>query len=506
MEGSSAFKSPCGAATPEGSADQARSKPAPPSADAHKGLVFSASPILDLSQSGLHHLGEIFKAPTLKQLHLQRNALCTIPEDLFQLLPNLTWLDLRHNRIAALPSGIGCHKHLKTLLLERNPIKTLPVELGSVTTLKALNLRHCPLEFPPQPVVQRGLGAILAFLQVCAAERHVSPRNKLVRKMTVSDWPQTLSGSPEDCVSNRDTLGSQEQRGTWLTEKADCFPPVEQLDLSDPARAADPAEGWPSQEEIRRFWKLRQEIVGNEQAAVPEKRLLPAELPPNLRAVLSASQKHLFPRRTKTPSSKGILPNLASSHRALARARLEQNHGPALQGPRDRQAPREQRRGVGDMNVLQPEVGWVLTAVSSDPENILCVFQVASKFPFAAGLIDNEKIPVNLPGKMRQSKEKSLQASQEVSTFHEGNLQEELRRHVQQPREGRSRPRALAPLEETRKAARDLDAARRLQDEVMKLKLRSTLSRDPRCPALSGSHLLGPVASQPQNIFFNPKY
>lgn len=46
----------------------------------------------------------------LKQLHLQRNALCAIPKDFFQLLPNLTWLDLRYNRIKALPSGIGAHR------------------------------------------------------------------------------------------------------------------------------------------------------------------------------------------------------------------------------------------------------------------------------------------------------------------------------------------------------------------------------------------------------------
>ncbi|XP_024903300.1 leucine-rich repeat-containing protein 27 isoform X4 [Pteropus alecto] len=61
--------------------------------------------------------------------------------------------------------------YLKTLLLERNPIKTLPVELGGVATLTALSLRHCPLEFPPPPVVQQGLGAVLAFLRFCAVQR-----------------------------------------------------------------------------------------------------------------------------------------------------------------------------------------------------------------------------------------------------------------------------------------------------------------------------------------------
>ncbi|XP_023393823.1 leucine-rich repeat-containing protein 27 isoform X3 [Pteropus vampyrus] len=177
----------------------ARSTPAMPASPAEdirgriNGVLSSASPILDLSQSGLRHLGEIFRIPTLK-LHLQRNALRALPADFFQLLPNLTWLDLRHNRVTALPPGIGAHRYLKTLLLERNPIKTLPVELvficcvqhlgrleaasvlfvrleWGVATLTALSLRHCPLEFPPPPVVQQGLGAVLAFLRFCAVQR-----------------------------------------------------------------------------------------------------------------------------------------------------------------------------------------------------------------------------------------------------------------------------------------------------------------------------------------------
>ncbi|KAB1270978.1 Leucine-rich repeat-containing protein 27 [Camelus dromedarius] len=71
-------------------------------------------------------------------------------------------------------------EHLETLLLERNPIKMLPVELGSVATLRALNLRHCPLEFPPPLIVQKGLGAILTFLRICAAE-HASPQGSAPR-------------------------------------------------------------------------------------------------------------------------------------------------------------------------------------------------------------------------------------------------------------------------------------------------------------------------------------
>ncbi|KAG6935916.1 leucine rich repeat containing 27 [Chelydra serpentina] len=121
---------------------------------------------LDLSRKKLQHLTEeIYKLPNLKHLHLEGNALAIIPKDLFQQLPNLVWLDLRYNKIKTLPPGIGYHKRLKTLLLEKNPIKRLPVELGNLTSLTALNLRHCPLEFPPKDVVQRGLRSILCFLR-----------------------------------------------------------------------------------------------------------------------------------------------------------------------------------------------------------------------------------------------------------------------------------------------------------------------------------------------------
>lgn len=40
-----------------------------------------------------------------------------------------------------------------------------PFLTGNITSLTALNLRHCPLEFPPPEVIQKGLPAILCFLR-----------------------------------------------------------------------------------------------------------------------------------------------------------------------------------------------------------------------------------------------------------------------------------------------------------------------------------------------------
>ncbi|XP_045020152.1 leucine-rich repeat-containing protein 27 isoform X5 [Bubalus bubalis] len=505
MEGSGSLSVPCGAGDRE---SQAGSKPASASRDVHQGVIFSSSAILDLSQSGLHHFGEIFKVPNLKQLHLQRNALCTIPKDFFQLLPNLSWLDLRFNRITALPSGIGCHKHLKTLLLERNPIRMLPVELGGVTTLKALSLRHCPLEFPPPLVVQRGLVAILTFLQICAAD-HAAPHDGFprVKKMTIRDLPQPLLDLSEEHVPNKETIHSQEPKGSMVTEKADFFPPVETLDPHEPRRSPEPPEDWPSEEEIQRFWKLRQEIVENERAGALGNQLLPAELPPSLRAALSSRGKPLpRPRplcRMKIPSFQGVLPELDSTRQALVRtSQLGESRGLVLQELRERQAQEQSKR---DKRALQEwrESTQVMKRRQEEPESLPAPptrrNPGAAKIAFATDPRENKKTLKNSPGKVTQSKEKLLGLRGQI-------LEETLKPQAQQLHARRSRFRGLAPLKDVGRAARDAEMAQRLHDEVLKLKLRSALNRNHQCAALPRSLLLRPAVSRPQNIFFNPKY
>ncbi|XP_075865803.1 leucine-rich repeat-containing protein 27 isoform X3 [Microcebus murinus] len=365
MEGSGSCTVPSGSADGrEEGAGQAECLPASPSGDVHKGLEEMNLPspsVLDLSQSGLRNLGEIFKIPTIQQLHLQRNSLCLIPRDFFQLLPNLTWLDLRYNKIKVLPSGIGSHKHLKTLLLERNPIRMLPVELGTVATLKALNLRHCPLEFPPQVIVQKGLVSIQTFLRICAAERSLpkdaaSQEISLIKKMHLSGLPHPALELPGECASKEETRDPRDPKGAVLEEKADFLPPVEKLDLSELRMSLDSSEHWPSEEEIRRFWKLRQEIVENEKAEILENQLLPVELPPNLKAALNSEKgrpkpRHIF--RRKLPSFGSVLPDLPSSYQTAMRAKtLEESRAAALRELREKQALMEQRRSYTDHPAL----------------------------------------------------------------------------------------------------------------------------------------------------------
>ncbi|XP_040342783.1 leucine-rich repeat-containing protein 27 isoform X3 [Herpailurus yagouaroundi] len=82
---------------------------------------------------------------------------------------------------------------------------------------------------------------------------------------------------------------------------------------------------------------------------------------------------------------------------------------------------------------------------------------VVSKIPCAVDLADNEKMPVNPPGNVRQSKEKSSQTSEEMRAFREELWEENLKQHIQKTHKGRERFRGTAPLKEMSPAARDLE-------------------------------------------------
>ncbi|XP_034040299.1 LOW QUALITY PROTEIN: leucine-rich repeat-containing protein 40-like [Thalassophryne amazonica] len=144
---------------------------------------------------------------TLKHLYLEGNQISSLPESLFTSLPRLLWLDLRNNKITSLPAEIGLHRCLRTLLLEGNLISALPRELGNVMSLKALNLRYCPIVFPPRDVLQQGLQAILQYLRAAIAEGPVSVRASLpelpeVEKLQLSE----LVGSSTEELADEDEL------------------------------------------------------------------------------------------------------------------------------------------------------------------------------------------------------------------------------------------------------------------------------------------------------------
>uniref|UniRef100_A0A803TYE4 Leucine rich repeat containing 27 n=1 Tax=Anolis carolinensis TaxID=28377 RepID=A0A803TYE4_ANOCA len=267
-------------------------------------LVSNSSASLDLSRKNLQHLTEeIYKLFNLKHLHLEGNTLSVIPEDLFQQLPNLVWLDLRYNKIKELPPGIGCHKQLKTLLLEGNPIKRLPVELGNLASLTALNLRHCPLEFPPPEVIQKGLPVILSFLQKFSDDNDCS--EKFIQEM----------------------------------------PPVEKLNLTDIMKSSmDLSDGWPNEEEMIRFQKLRDKLIQDEKEEYQANKMVANESMPALRRTRTKESLSQKSSMVSSRVKKNMFPAVSSYDMIVHKKRAEEYRLAALKEMKEKEASMEQRQ------------------------------------------------------------------------------------------------------------------------------------------------------------------
>ncbi|XP_015773486.1 PREDICTED: leucine-rich repeat-containing protein 27-like [Acropora digitifera] len=129
--------------------------------DAVEQLINTASALgnttIDLSKKRLTQIPpKVLDLRQLEFLYLEGNLISSLPEDLFDRLPNLRWLDLRNNHISEIPQIIGTHRNLRNLLLEGNNVESLPLELGLLKSLSGLNLSGNPLEYPPQFIVERG--------------------------------------------------------------------------------------------------------------------------------------------------------------------------------------------------------------------------------------------------------------------------------------------------------------------------------------------------------------
>uniref|UniRef100_A0A803TU17 Leucine rich repeat containing 27 n=1 Tax=Anolis carolinensis TaxID=28377 RepID=A0A803TU17_ANOCA len=246
-----------------------------------------------------------------RHLHLEGNTLSVIPEDLFQQLPNLVWLDLRYNKIKELPPGIGCHKQLKTLLLEGNPIKRLPVELGNLASLTALNLRHCPLEFPPPEVIQKGLPVILSFLQKFSLS---FPCQERLEKLQVASGVRELAICKDVAQGTPGCFGVLPSlwEATLMSPHGDDLflisiemPPVEKLNLTDIMKSSmDLSDGWPNEEEMIRFQKLRDKLIQDEKEEYQANKMVANESMPAL-------------RRTRTKESLSQKSSMVSSRKSF---------------------------------------------------------------------------------------------------------------------------------------------------------------------------------------------
>ncbi|XP_032081359.1 leucine-rich repeat-containing protein 27 isoform X1 [Thamnophis elegans] len=431
-------------------------------------LVSNSAVSLDLSRKDLQHLtAEMYRLFNLRYLHLEGNSLCVIPEDFFQSLSNLTWLDLRYNKLKELPSGIGCHKQLKTLLLERNPIKRLPVELGNVASLTALNLRHCPLEFPPLEVIQKGLPCILCFL----------------RKNCHQNVEYAESISPE-------------------------MPPVEKLNLADIMKSSlDLSDGWPNEEEMIRFKKLRDELIQDERQDYPEDKIATND---SLLTLRRTRTKESLSRKSSILSSrdkKNLFP-AASSYDFIIQSKMaEECRLAALKEMRGKQALIEQRRK--DKEVLQK---WRKQSRKIREKKGIYTYSpqkgntmVSQNAPYATDNIkSNDKLdswrePSDLDEHIETAQNiNSIKATDTFRAAKYKEVENRIKQHTQLMKEKRKKLRGL-PKEDMEKANQDLETVEHLEGELTELK--KDLHKEYRFTAFTGELL--PTADNllPTNIF-----
>ncbi|XP_077206298.1 leucine-rich repeat-containing protein 27 isoform X3 [Paroedura picta] len=437
-------------------------------------LMPSFSDSLDLSRKDLRHLTEdIYQLLNLKHLYLEGNVVSVIPEDFFQHLPNLVWLDLRYNKIKELPSGIGCHKQLKTLLLERNPIKRLPVEFGNLTSLTALNLRHCPLEFPPPEVVQKGLPIILCFL-----------RKYINQNLDYSD-----PVSPE-------------------------IPPIEKLNLTDVVKSSlDLSDDWPNEEEMIRFQKLREEMIQDEREEYLADQKLHNESMISMFSRKSKAQQSLS-RKWSIASSRGkkkLFPAVSSYDLLIQTKKAEECRLAALKEMKEKQALIEQRRK--DKEVLQK---WRRQArLMRERKAVIYTFP-SERGDMNAPYATSEDI--NYHGKlegwgMTKRQEDSAEMMPNLSTekpteetraVKYREVENRIRQLTHTMKERRKKLAGI-PYEDMERANRDFQTAEELEAELGDLK--KDLHPEYRFTAFTGELPAAPEnplsVTKPQNIFSN---
>ena len=101
---------------------------------------------------------------TLTHLSLSDTKLRNIPDFLFYLLPNLSWLDLRTNRLKTIPFSVSHHKRLTTLLLDENIVDHLPVYLGLVHSPTNVPFRDNIINYLREEILRRGWTGITIYL------------------------------------------------------------------------------------------------------------------------------------------------------------------------------------------------------------------------------------------------------------------------------------------------------------------------------------------------------
>ncbi|XP_033882941.3 leucine-rich repeat-containing protein 27-like isoform X2 [Acipenser ruthenus] len=380
-------------------------------------IEHTPSATLDLSRKGLQHVDDLFNISRIENLYLEGNEISSLPDHFFSEMANLVWLDLRNNKISCLPPGIGRHRCLNTLLLEGNPIKELPIELGNLITLRALSLRQCPIEFPPEDIVHQGLQAILKFLR------------------------STMAGKP-----------------IYTRNSCQEMPPIEKLKLTDLVKSSlELSEEWPNDEEMKRFEKLRKEMMQADEADMGDTDQSFQLVPSIDRAVL-----------TSKGARKTIIARLPKRDQELLKEWRE--HSKCMQ----EKGEMEFRQG-GTALAKSDEV-LKNTPYATDPD----FYRMLDSRECIKQGSHEEHVRVK-----KLLTRKSFKEIEDARAARDRELEYRIRAHIQMMQERRRKSKGTVQ-EEIDATRTEMEAAQKLQSEVVQRKLERDVPLEYRFTAFTG--------------------
>ncbi|NWI04360.1 LRC40 protein, partial [Tichodroma muraria] len=120
---------------------------------------------LYLRKNKLRSLPELPSCKLLKELHAGENQIEMLNAEDLKQLSSLCVLELRDNKIKAVPEEITVLQRLERLDLANNDISRLPYTLGNLPQLKFLALEGNPLRTIRRDLLQKGTQELLKYLR-----------------------------------------------------------------------------------------------------------------------------------------------------------------------------------------------------------------------------------------------------------------------------------------------------------------------------------------------------
>uniref|UniRef100_H3A9W9 Leucine rich repeat containing 27 n=1 Tax=Latimeria chalumnae TaxID=7897 RepID=H3A9W9_LATCH len=406
----------------------------------------------------------------------------------------------------------------------------LPVELiGNLTSLKALNLRHCPLEFPPELIVQQGLQSILNFLRSwlvmkshgknCICGKKIKPRrqmNTLRTLSTVSNRCTYTLPSSHGAVNIKNCLCPSFILKTELSQ----MPHVEKLKLTELKSSLDVSEDWPNEEEMIRFEKLREEIIREDEKDIfhdqnflkKKENKLENKVHGEGDLIKKKKKKKKKPVCTqdtfpKLPPHETVIHRKKAEERRLAALKkLKEKQTLILQWKKDQEVLKEWREQTKFMQEKKKTEYDLVEPAKKD--------QVIESAPYATDpdyyRMVNSREQQNVHEQHERIRKilsgKSLKEIEEARNARDKKLEYRIRQHINMMQERRRKPKGTA-LEEMEAAKKELEIAEQLQNEVLQSKVQQDLPLEYRFTAFTGEILpsCSPTAC-PRNVFSDIKF